>query len=230
VFASKDPAYKSVLNQADLSLADGVGILWAARYLDLPARNRISALLQIFTTGAAIIFDRKSMSKIIKEQISGSRLLFDLAALASAKGYSLALAGGLDSVAAQTSYELKKKFPQLKINLAVSGGVPFDDKLADEISRSNSDILLIAYQPPKQEKWIAENIARLNVKLAMGVGGTFDYVSGKRKPAPEIFYKLGLEWFWRLITQPWRIKRMWNAIVVFISIIYKSKVSKIKHV
>lgn len=228
VFASKDPNYRLVLNQADLSLADGVGVLWAAKYLNMPASNRFQAFVQILTSGAAIILNRKSVQSVIGEQISGSRLVFDLAAFCATKNYSMALVGGTDSVAAQAAYELKKKFPQLRINLAVSGGVPFDHKLVEEIARSNSDILLIAYQPPKQETWIAENLANLNVKFAMGVGGTFDYIAGKRKPAPEIFYKLGLEWFWRLLTQPWRIKRMWNAIVVFISIVYTCKVKDLK--
>ena len=228
VFANKDIAYKSVLNQADLNLADGVGILWAAKYLDQPYKTKLSALWGIVTTGASIIFKRNSLNEYIQEQISGSRLLFDLAAYAATHNFSLALLGSIDGVAAKTAQVLKKKFPSLKVNIAIAGGKPFTGRDVEEINRSNSDILLVAYQPPRQELWIAQNLDKLNVKFAMGLGGTFDYVAGKRTPAPEFFHRIGLEWFWRLITQPWRIKRMWNAIPVFIAIIYKYKISKLK--
>ncbi|MBX4191722.1 MAG: WecB/TagA/CpsF family glycosyltransferase, partial [Candidatus Doudnabacteria bacterium] len=126
----------------------------------------------------------------------------------------LALIGGEENVAAQAAYELKKNFSNLRINLALSGR-PFDDKIVDEIAASNSDILLIAYSPPKQEKWIAQNLEKLNVKLAIGLGGTFDYIAKKRPSAPKFVHYMGLEWLWRLITQPWRAGRIWNAVPLF---------------
>jgi N-acetylglucosaminyldiphosphoundecaprenol N-acetyl-beta-D-mannosaminyltransferase len=95
-----------------------------------------------------------------------------------------------------------------------------------EINDSNSDILLIAYSPPKQEQWLYENIQKLNVKMAMGLGGTFDYIAGKQVLPPNFMHQMGLEWLWRLITQPWRIKRIWNAVPVFIWKIYKYKYAK----
>ncbi len=223
VFAHRHPEYRKVLNSADLSLADGFGILWAAKYLSQPRSNWLVELIRLKLSLVRALFDKKDFKTIIPEVITGSRLIWDLAKLAEERGYSMALVGGEDSVAAQTGYELKLKFPNLKVNLALSGGVPFDDKTVREIAESNSDILLIAYSPPKQEMWLAENLNQLNMKLAIGVGGTFDYIAGKRAPAPDFMHRLGLEWFWRLITQPWRIKRIWNAVPVFIWTVYKYK-------
>ncbi len=223
VFAARSPRYREVLNSAELSLADGFGILWAAKFLSLPRSNWFVELVRLKLTLIRALFDKAYFKTVIPEVITGSRLIWDLAQLAADRGYSLALVGGADSVAAQTGYELKLKFPNLKVNLALSGGVPFNEQTVREIRESNSDILLIAYSPPKQETWLAENLNDLNVKLAMGVGGTFDYIAGKRVPAPEVVHLMGLEWLWRLITQPWRLKRIWNAVPVFIWKVYKYK-------
>jgi N-acetylglucosaminyldiphosphoundecaprenol N-acetyl-beta-D-mannosaminyltransferase len=196
VFANRDQDYLEVLNKADLSLPDGIGVVWAGNFL--------------------------SGSKVIKEKISGSKLIWDIAKQALEKNYSLALVGGQNSVAEQSAHALRMRFPNLKINLALSDR-PFDRSTAQEIAKSNSDILCIAYAPPKQEKWMAENLSQLNVKVAIGLGGTFDYLAGKRRQSPDWMSNIGLEWLWRLITQPWRVKRIWNAIVVFPIIVFKYK-------
>jgi|SRR3989344_685961 len=221
VFAYRHPEYKKVLNSADLSLADGFGILWASKYLSVAG-----GFLKLISTLLRALVDKKYFKTVIPEVITGSRLIWDIARLAEGRGYSLALVGGGDSVAPQAAYELKKQFPNLKVNLAVSGAAAFDEKTIMEIARSNSDILLIAYSPPKQETWLWENLSKLNVKLAMGLGGTFDYIAGKRLASPNFMHYMGLEWLWRLITQPWRIRRIWNAVPVFIWTVFKYKISK----
>ncbi|MBI2355756.1 MAG: WecB/TagA/CpsF family glycosyltransferase [Candidatus Doudnabacteria bacterium] len=218
VFAQTNEKYKDALNKADLSLPDGIGILWAAKYLSSAGHYLLTSLL-------AIVFNPIYIRSVIKEQVRGSELIWDIARLASEKNYSLALVGGRVSVSALAANQLKSKFPDLKINLIVSGNV-FDDQLAGEIAASNSDILLIAYSPPEQEMWLSETLARLNVKAAVGLGGTFDYIAGKRLMAPGLMHNLGLEWLWRLITQPWRLPRMWNAVPVFIWKVYKWKNKK----
>jgi N-acetylglucosaminyldiphosphoundecaprenol N-acetyl-beta-D-mannosaminyltransferase len=196
VFSNRDSKYREILNEAALSLPDGMGVVWAANFL--------------------------AGKTIITTKVSGSRLIWDIAKLAQESSYSLALVGGEDSVAAQSAYELKKKFPNLTINLALSGK-PFNESTVQEIARSNSDILCVAYAPPKQEMWIAENLPKLNVKVAIGLGGTFDYLANKKIQAPDWISNVGLEWLWRLITQPYRIPRMWNAIVVFSYLVLKTK-------
>ncbi|HYE22187.1 MAG TPA: WecB/TagA/CpsF family glycosyltransferase [Verrucomicrobiae bacterium] len=226
VFAQSDPEYKQVLNNAALSLPDGVGIIWAAKYLSLKASNKIQALWQIVYTGASLIFAPSYCRTILPEQVIGSRIIWDIAEMCQKQNFSMALVGGEQNVSQVTAEKLKTVCPSLKINLAISNNVPFDQALVQKIASSNSDILLIAYQPPKQEKWLAANINALNVKMAMGVGGTFDYISGHRLNVPKLVSQLGLEWFWRLITQPWRVKRIWNAIIVFISIVYRYKLKQ----
>jgi N-acetylglucosaminyldiphosphoundecaprenol N-acetyl-beta-D-mannosaminyltransferase len=215
VEAQENEKYRQVLNNADLSLPDGVGILWAAKYLSLKRKNILTWLSSL----ASIVLAPQATRSVIKEQVTGSRMIWDIAKLAEDNNFSLAMVGGWDGVAEQAASKLKQKHPNLKINLAFCPKA-FDGSTVEKIKQSNSDILLIAYSPPKQEIWLSENLSRLNVKVAMGLGGTFDYVSGKKSPAPAWMGKLGLEWLWRLITQPYRIKRMWRAIPIFSYIIY----------
>jgi N-acetylglucosaminyldiphosphoundecaprenol N-acetyl-beta-D-mannosaminyltransferase len=226
VFAQNDPEYKKVLNEAAMSLPDGIGVLWAAKYLSLPAGNAIRALWQIVYTGASVIFNPGYVRSPIPEKITGSRLIWDIAELANNNGYTLALVGGENRAVTLASIKIKEKYPNLKLN-SLGSDEKFDEQMVQKVAATNSDILLIAYQPPNQEKWLYNNLSRLNVKVAMGLGGTFDYLSGKRIPAPNFVHSLGLEWLWRLITQPWRLKRIWNAIVIYIFIIYKFKLNKL---
>ena len=105
---------------------------------------------------------------------------------------------------------MKKKYPQLNIVGGHNGY--FDDaeekKILADIKRLAPSILLVGLGAPKQEKWIAAHIEELGVKVAIGVGGSFDVMAGNVKRAPKLFQKLGLEWFYRLITQPTRWRRM----------------------
>src|SRR3989344_979142 len=217
VFALSNPQYKSVLNNASLSIPDGIGILWAAKYLSSKNVGLLGSLL-------AVVFKPQYVRSVIRERVTGSRLIYDIAKLAAEQNYSLSLIGGRGNVATQSAYELKRLYPNLNIKLALSDRA-FDSKIVDEIVESNSDILLIAYSPPKQEMWLAENLSKLNVKAAIGLGGTFDYIAGKHPVAPDLAHYLGLEWLWRLVTQPRRWKRMWNAVPVFIWKVYKYKIN-----
>src|SRR3989338_2986316 len=226
VFAQRDENYKKVLNSANLSLPDGIGILWAAKFLSLQRKKQFSIFnfhfSNLILSLAAIIFYPAWIRSVIKEQVTGSHLIWDIAKLAADRGYSLALVGGTDDVAGKAGEELRSQNKELRINLALSD-CEFDDALVERINQSNSDILLIAYSPPKQEMWLAQNLQKLNVKVAIGLGGTFDYIAGKQPQAPKFLHDMVLEWLWRLITQPWRIKRMWNAVPVFIWKVYKYK-------
>ncbi|HYC79663.1 MAG TPA: WecB/TagA/CpsF family glycosyltransferase [Candidatus Binatia bacterium] len=214
VEAAKNSKFKEVLNKADLSVPDGIGILWAAKFLSMPKRDPVITTINWLGSLSSILLAPQSLRSVIKEQVTGSRLIWDIARLAQDNNYSLALYGGEQNAAEKTKEKLLQKYPNLRINLAVSDK-PFDQEAVQSIRASNSDILLIAYQPPKQEIWIADNLQSLNVKAAIGLGGTFDYISGKRKISPDWISYIGLEWLWRLVTQPWRWKRMWNAIIVF---------------
>ncbi len=96
------------------------------------------------------------------------------------------------------------------------------DALTSAINKAKPDILLVALGAPKQEKWIAENLPKLpSVKLAIGVGGTFDFISGLVRRAPRFMRALGFEWLWRLLIQPWRFRRIFNATIKFIATVLK---------
>jgi len=133
-----------------------------------------------------------------------------LAGLSAQKGYRLYLLGAAEGVAAAAADELQVRFPGLQVAGAQAGS-PFpeeDQRLADDIRRTNPQLLFVAYGAPQQEKWIARNLEHLGVPLAMGVGGALDFISGEAKRAPQWAQGIGLEWLHRLICQPRRWRRM----------------------
>jgi len=110
-------------------------------------------------------------------------------------------------VAARAAEVLKKRYGGLKIIFAAAGNPSstFDQKIRKDLP--NLDLLLVAYGAPKQEEWIGRNLAEINVGVLMAVGGAFEFLAGRQRRAPKIIQSFGFEWFWRLIFQPWRLKR-----------------------
>jgi N-acetylglucosaminyldiphosphoundecaprenol N-acetyl-beta-D-mannosaminyltransferase len=96
--------------------------------------------------------------------------------------------------------------------------------LVDRINRSGANVLLVAFGVPKQDFWITRHAAQLtNVRIAIGVGGAFDYLSGRIRRAPAVFRRMGLEWLWRVVQEPRRIPRILNATVVFLWTVLRSR-------
>lgn len=127
---------------------------------------------------------------------------------ASENGFTIGFLGGKDGVAEKASKRLLEKYPKLKVVFAESGGeVDKDGKSLKKLKLLRTDLLFVAFGPPKQEKWIFNNLSKIPVKVAMGVGGSLDVLSGQVPRAPEVMRTLGLEWLFRLIIQPWRIRR-----------------------
>ena len=120
---------------------------------------------------------------------------------------------------------MEKKHYGLKIEGVADGyfDAEKEQMIIADINEKKPDLLLVGIGFPKQEKWIYNNIKNLNVKVAIGVGGSFDVMSGNVKRAPKIFIKLGLEWFYRLITQPTRIGRM-MVLPLFMLVVIKNKI------
>lgn len=195
VLAQKDPSFKKVLNQADLAIADGIGLAWAIK-----AQN-------------------KNLNTKV-ERVSGVDLMAALCKNAGQKKRRIFLLGGWDAAekAAKKLSAIRQPAEaiencQLKIK-SHPGAVDINNQSADErrviikkINQFKPDLLFVAYGAPHQEFWIAQNLSSLKVKAAMGVGGAFDYISGKVPRAPKLLRNLGLEWFFRLIIEPWRLKR-----------------------
>ena len=121
--------------------------------------------------------------------------------------------GGRGKVAEKTAKCLLHKYPKLKVSFATYGGeVDEGGNLLKSLKVPKLDLLFVAFGPPKQEKWIAKNLPKLPIKVAMVVGGAFDYISGQVPRAPWWIRDLGMEWLFRLIMEPWRIKRQLSLI------------------
>lgn len=180
--AQRDAAFRDVLLRADLSLPDGVGLLLGARILGTP----------------------------LKERVTGVDTVMRVSALAAERGYRLYLLGAASGVAEEAARRLVLANPGLAVagTYAGSPAPEEEDAIIARITAAAPDVLFVAYGAPRQDLWIARNLARLGVPVAMGVGGAFDFIAGRAKRAPLWMQRVGLEWFHRLIHQPWRWRRM----------------------
>lgn len=177
MYAQAHPEYQSVLNKAEIALCDGVGISIAGQMLDRPIKERV--------TGVDLL--DAVCRRAAKESMKDGENAVTVGFLGAGRG-----------VALKTSERLKVKYPRLMIG--------FVDEELDGKS-PHVDILFVAFGFPKQEEWMAQHVGKLPVKVMMGVGGAFDYISGNVRRAPWILRSNGLEWLHRLIGQPWRLKR-----------------------
>lgn len=142
----------------------------------------------------------------------GVELTTAIAALAEEKGRTVFLYGGFGSVPNEAAAALRERFPRVQIV-----GAESDDTVAlQRIIETHPDILFVALGHPRQEFWIQQHKNEFpSVRLAMGVGGTFDFLAGKARRAPTAFQRMGLESLWRLLVEPWRWKRVFRALVTF---------------
>ncbi len=214
--AQKDTEFKKVLNSADLAIPDSSSLGLSYWLLKKSIWERL-LLWPLF------FLPVKQLMQF--ERVSGTDFMEALCKLAAEKGFVVGFLGGKDEVAEQTAECLKKKYPGLKVVFAESGG---EVNIDGQWSGSNFaippvDILFVAFGHIKQEKWIANNLRIIPVKIAMGVGGAFDYLSGSVPRAPKRMRSLGFEWLFRLAVQPWRIKRQLVLLQYLWLIILRSK-------
>jgi len=197
VAAQREPAFLKALQGAALALPDGIGLRIVARM----------------------------KGHHIPERITGTDFLLDVAELAANQGKHVYLLGGRGDVAARAARELQHRYPALHVVGAESGGDVTRDadgtpRVAPDVEaricNAAPDILFVAFGHGTQERWITDALPRLpSVRLAMGIGGAFDFIAGDVRRAPRVMRDLGLEWLFRLVLQPSRIKRIWTAVVVF---------------
>ncbi len=180
--AQRAPEFMHVLHNADLCLPDGQGLLWAA----------------------------KLKGTQLRERVAGSTLMYKIAERAAEEGWRVFLLGAAEGVANKTAKILEEKHPDLKIVGTWSGSPSAEDSpgIVQLIIQSRVDVLLVAYGAPKQDLWIYKYGNELKVPVMMGVGGSFDFVAGVAKRAPEWAQNMGIEWLHRLVMEPWRWKRM----------------------
>lgn len=177
ITAKGDPTFKKILNSADLSVNDSFGLQLSCGF-----RNRVP----------------------------GIDLMLALCQLAEEKKWSVGLFGGATGVAKKTKEKLLEKFPGLKISFTVDGLTA--DKIMNDYDIHNnnnnqydSDILFVNLGHPKQEKFLAAK--KIPFRVGIGVGGSFDLISGVLPRAPKIFRLVGLEWLWRALTKPGHFRR-----------------------
>lgn len=175
--AYRNSAYRNALERFDCILPDGSGVALAGRILRRPVR----------------------------ENVNGTDMLPLLAGMAEKEGFSLYLLGAAPGVAERMRENLLKRWPALKI-AGCHDGYQLDH-IADVVNETFPDILLVAMGVPRQELFIDENFKKLNCRIAMGVGGLFDFYSGNMPRAPKWLRRLGLEWCFRLAMEPRRMFR-----------------------
>ncbi len=179
--AQQDELFRNVLHSATLCVPDGIGLLWAARRLSHPLRERVA----------------------------GSDLVGQIAARAAQLDWRLYFLGAAPGVAARAATILQAHYPGLVI-AGIFPGSPApaeEDNIVERIRAARPDVLLVAFGAPVQDVWIARNQPRLNVPVAMGVGGSLDFIAGVAQRAPVWIQRIGLEWLYRLVREPWRWRR-----------------------
>src|SRR6266516_123076 len=180
--AQQHKDFRRAINSASLVLPDGMGVVWATRYLGWPA----------------------------PERVTGTDTLPVLAQRCAASGYRLYLLGAAAGIAEAAGARLQELAPGLEIagTYAGSPAPEEEDEIIERIRTAQADVLCVAYGAPAQAVWIWRNLSRLPVAVAMGVGGAYDFLAGRQRRAPLIMQRVGLEWLYRLYREPWRWRRM----------------------
>ncbi len=218
--AISEPELLAIFNDAEWCLADGISLIWAAHYL-YGGRRHLGRLLG--TLGQIILMPRR-LRKQLPQNIGGITFTWPLLEAARDRGLSVYLIGSpKHNDIAHTAATLTRKLPGLSIAGYFSGHFDrrLEAKLATELQKVRPDIILVGMGFPRQEQLILRLIPQLEHGVLIGEGGTFDYqqFGGRAPKAPGLIGIIGLEWLWRLILQPSRIKRQ-LAIPRFIWHIY----------
>lgn len=189
MICQKDKEFLNYMNKSDINIPDGIGLIYASKIKNHP----------------------------LKEKVAGFDLSMKLLELANKNRLKLYAVGGKPGVAKEALKKVQEDYPNIKIagshhgyfkgaHLG-QGGNEEELSVVDEINNANPDILFVGFGAKKQEQWIEYNKDKLNAKIIIGNGGTIDVLAGNVKRAPDIYIKLGLEWFYRLIKEPQRISR-----------------------
>jgi len=199
VLAQQDEDFRRIVNDADLVTPDSTGILWGARKL-----------------GAPLI-----------ERVCGVDIARALCEISGQEDYSVFFLGAAPGVAEAAVENLKNECPSLRVAGVHHGyfGPDDDAEVVAKVRQSGAKALLVAMGIPKQEKWIAQHLNELGVCVAMGVGGSFDVFSGKVKRAPLWMQRRGLEWLYRLVSNPRKIGKV-MTLPKFMWLVWRSAISR----
>jgi N-acetylglucosaminyldiphosphoundecaprenol N-acetyl-beta-D-mannosaminyltransferase len=181
VYAQRDAAFRDAVNAAALSLCDTIGVLAVAR-----------------RRGAQL-----------RERVTGVELVESLCRTAAAEGLPVYFLGGAEGIAADAAAILEVSFPGLQVVGARNGffSPEQEAEIVDAIRTSGARLLFVGLGSPRQEFWLAHNLRATGCGAGIGVGGSFDVISGRVKRAPMLWRQLGLEWLYRLMREPARFRR-----------------------
>ncbi len=195
--AYRDPEFCKMLNSADLLTADGIGVVYASKILKRPINER----------AAGYDIARRVLEKL------------------NYTDHKLFLFGGKPGVAEEAAANLRKEYKELNIAGTRNGYFKpeEEEEIVDQINDSGADIVFVCLGAPKQEKWINAHKNELRVKVAMGIGGSLDVFAGRVERAPDFWCKIGMEWFYRLVKEPWRAGRMLDLPKFAATVIMKGK-------
>ena len=189
VQSQQDREFFRIINHAHLSVPDGMGVVYASKFLGTP----------------------------LKENVKGRVLVVHLCRQARERGHSIFLMGGEPGVAAEAAEILTQQLPGLRVAGTLSPPFGFhedeqqNNAVLEELRKAKPDILFVGLGAPKQDKWIAKNLAKTEIPVALGIGCTFDVISGKIKESPKWMTDVGLEWLFRLTREP---GRLWKRYLV----------------
>lgn len=177
--AQTDEELRKLLNRADYQIPDGVGVILAS----------------------------KLKGGQVKSRVTGIDMMLKLCQTAATQGKRVFLYGGKPGVADAAKAELERKIPGIQIVGTLHGYEKDEKVIIDTINEHQPEIMFVALGSPAQEYWIVNHMDQVTPCIFQGVGGSYDVISGNLKRAPELFQTLGLEWFYRLVKEPWRWKR-----------------------
>lgn len=177
----------------------------------------------VIPDGIAIVKCARKLGFDVQERITGMDTTVKLLELLNNKKKSLYLFGAKKEVLEKTVDVIKKEYPKITIVGYTDGYVEDRDKVFEEIISLSPDAVLVALGIPHQEKLIGKYIGSVKKGIFMGVGGVFDVLSGTKKRAPKIFIKLNLEWLYRIVTEPKRLKRFYQNNIKFMLDVYREK-------
>jgi N-acetylglucosaminyldiphosphoundecaprenol N-acetyl-beta-D-mannosaminyltransferase len=224
-----DPSFQTYLNSTDLNIADGTGVLWAARFLTLratgvPVLKQLQILWQALYSLSSLLLYPKYCRYPIPERIPGVEALYLMLEAAQEAEASVYFLGAGETVNVKARERIQARYPGLRIAGGRDGYWTDDREVLEAIDGSGARLLVVALGSPKQEFWIRDHGARLkSVRVAVGEGGSLDFIAGDFRRAPDWMQRIGLEWLWRLFMNKSKTKtgsrarRVWNAVPVFIS-------------
>jgi len=182
MLARRDTGFREALLKADLVVPDGVGVVWASRHLGNP----------------------------VPERVAGYDLMLSLLEVSARRGYRVYFLGARGEVVEEAARSARNLFPGLQVAGFHHGYFPAGEEegVVEGVRYSQPDLLLVGMGSPRQEKFLARNLSRLDVPVGIGVGGSFDVLTGRIRRAPLWMQEAGLEWFYRLVREPYRLGRM----------------------